>query len=188
MNTDVTAERYAQAIFGIGRDTGKLASFQQNAEDFLRILQSSKALSTALSHPTIERRKRRAIADGVLAKCDYDKDFANFIRLIVERGRMTHYAAIVSSMSALRDEAEGRLRGTAYSAHPLTADQRQRLTAKVRAATGHEVKLKEVVDPSVIGGLRVEIAGKVYDGTVRRELEKMREAILHASEHAQTGR
>lgn len=66
MNSDVTAHRYAEAIFGIGKDTGKLAVFQRNAEDFLSILEKSKDLYTALSHPNIERCQQRKIVDAVL--------------------------------------------------------------------------------------------------------------------------
>lgn len=180
-SSDVTAHRYAEAIFGIGQSTGKLAEFQCNAEDFLGLLEKSKDLSTALSHPNIERRSRRKIVDAVLEKCHYDRVFANFIRLVVERGRASHFANIVSSMVSLRDTAEGRLRGYVYSAQALTPDQKSRLTAKVCQVMGCEVLLSERVDPSLLGGIRVEVDGRVYDSTVRRELEKMREAILSTS-------
>lgn len=184
MNSDVTAHRYAEAIFGIGKDTGKLAVFQRNAEDFLSILEKSKDLYTALSHPNIERCQRRKIVDAVLEKCNYDRVFSNFIRLVVERGRASHFSHIVASMMSLRDAAEGRLRGFVYVAQALTPSQKTRLTTKVCQVMGCEVLLSERIDPSLLGGMRVELDGKVYDSTVRRELEKMREAILNLSAQA----
>ena len=87
-------------------------------------------------------------------------------------------------MMSLRDAAEGRLRGFVYVAQALTPSQKTRLTTKVCQVMGCEVLLSERIDPSLLGGMRVELDGKVYDSTVRRELEKMREAILNSSAQA----
>lgn len=179
MSTDVTAERYAEAIFEIGKSAGKLDIFQSNAEDFLGILKDSKELYTALTHPNIERAQRRRIIDEVLQHCRYDRVYSNFLRLVAERGRMSHYSNIVRSMSEFRDRAAGRLRGIVYSAQPLSSEQCKRLRAKVGQVLGREVVLNERLDASLIGGLRVEIDGKVYDSSVRRELEKMQERMLN---------
>ena len=177
MSSDTTAHKYAEALFGIGRDRGKLGVFQANAEDFLRILEGSRDLMTSLSHPNIRKAQRKAILDGVLSQCSYDLDFGNFLRLVVERGRIAYYPKMVSSFTGLRDEADGRLRGTVYSATPLSPSQRERLRARAQEKLGREVVLEERIDPSIIGGLSLEIDGRVYDGSVRRHLERLRLAM-----------
>ena len=178
MKSDVTAQHYAEALFGIGKSTGKLAVFQSNAEDFLKLLQGSRDLMTSLSHPNIQRGQRRAILDAVLSKCAYDKVFGNFLRLVVERGRAMYFPRMVSLFVGLRDLDDGRVRGTVFSASPLSLVQKNKLKAKIQSVLGHEVARTEVVDSSLIGGLRVEINGRVYDNTVCRQLEKLRESIV----------
>ena len=177
MNLDSTARKYAEALFGIGRSQGKLAVFQSNAEDFQRILSQSKDLLTSLSHPNIRKNQRMAIVNGVLASCTYDPVFSNFVRLVVQRGRIQCFSKIVASFTGLRDEADGRLRGVVYVASPMSAEQRAKLRAKATEKLGHEVILEERIDPSVIGGLRLEVDGRVYDSSVRRHLERLKESM-----------
>ena len=63
------------------------------------------------------------------------------------------------------------------SAVPLTEDQRTRLTAALNQATGKDLEVKVIVDPTVLGGLLTQIGDTVIDGTVRTKLAKLREAL-----------
>ncbi len=177
MSSDSTAQKYAEALYGIGKSSAKLETFQANAEDFLRILQGSKELMTSLSHPNIRRLQRKAIINEVLSQCDYDPVFSNFIRLVVDRSRITHYPKIVSRFIGMREEADGRVHGVVYSATPLSASQKEKLRLKAQSQLGREVILEEKLDESLIGGLRLEINGRVYDSSVKRHLERIRESI-----------
>ncbi|MBR4985013.1 MAG: ATP synthase F1 subunit delta [Proteobacteria bacterium] len=182
MSSNTTAQKYAEALFGIGKSSGKLAVFQANAEDFSKILENAKDLKTALSHPNIRRVQRKAILDGILSGCSYDPVFANFLRLVVDRGRIQYFSKIVASFAKLRDEADGRVRGVVYVAAPMNASQRERLRQKVQQSLGKEVVIEERIDPDIIGGLRLEVDGRVYDSSLQRHLERMREAMLERSE------
>ena len=139
---------------------------------------NTKDLVLALSHPNIRRNQRKAIIDQVLSKCAYEKDFSNFVRLVVERGRISYFPKIVSCFTELRDETDGRVRGVVYVASALTASQRERLRAKIQSKLGREVVLEERIEPEVIGGFRVEIDGHVYDSSVQRHLERLRESMI----------
>ncbi len=180
MKSDSTAQKYAEALFGIGTSQGKLEVFQANAVDFQRILDSSKELMIALSHPNIRKTQRKEVINGVLAGSTYDPLFINFVKLVVDRGRIQYFSKIVHSFVGLRDAAVGRLRGVVYVADPLTAEQHERLRAKAQSKLGCEVVLEERIDPSIIGGLRLEINGRVYDSSVKRHLERLREAMKDA--------
>ncbi|MBQ9394934.1 MAG: ATP synthase F1 subunit delta [Proteobacteria bacterium] len=180
MKSDSTAQKYAEALFGIGTSQGKLEVFQANAVDFQRILDSSKELMIALSHPNIRKTQRKEVINGVLAGSTYDPLFINFVKLVVDRGRIQYFSKIMHSFVGLRDAAVGRLRGVVYVAEPLTADQHDRLRAKAQSKLGCEVVLEERIDPSIIGGLRLEINGRVYDSSVKRHLERLREAMKDA--------
>lgn len=183
MSSNTTALKYAEALFGIGKSSGKLAVFQANAEDFNALLERSKDLKVSLSHPNIRRAQRKAILEGVLSGCTYDPVFSNFLRLVVERGRIQYFSKIVASFSKLRDEADGRVRGVVYVASPMNASQRERLRQKLHERLGKEVLIEERIDPAIIGGLRLEVEGRVYDSSLQRHLERMREVMLERSDH-----
>lgn len=177
MSSDPTAAKYAEALFGIGKSIGKLEIFQANAVDFQCVLQSSKELMIALSHPNIRRAKRKEIISSVLAQTAYDKMFINFVKLVVDRGRIQLFPKIVSAFIGLRDEADGRLRGVVYVASPLTAQQHENLRIKAQNKLGRQVVIEECIDESLIGGFRLEINGRTYDNSVKYHLERLRDAI-----------
>ena len=183
MSSNTTALKYAEALFGIGKSSGKLGVFQSNAEDFAKLLSGSKDLKVALSHPNIRRVQRKAILEGVLKDCPYDPVFSNFLRLVVDRGRIQYFEKIVASFSKLRDEADGRVRGVVYVASPMNASQREKLRRKVQERLGKEVLIEERIDSAIIGGLRLEVEGRVYDSSLQRHLERMREVMLERSDH-----
>jgi F-type H+-transporting ATPase subunit delta len=70
--------------------------------------------------------------------------------------------------------ARGGVPATADTAAPLTQGQQERLTAALSAAAGVVVELKTAVDPGLLGGVRVAMAGRIYDGTVRGRLSGLR--------------
>lgn len=177
MKADMTAQRYAEALFGIGRDTGKLRVFEQNAADFERILKQSRDLRISLSHPNVAKARRGAIIDAVLRTSGYDPVFCNFVRLVVRRGRILYFPSIVASFAGLEDEAAGRMRGCVYAAQPLSEAQKSKLRDKVQHKLGCEVILTERRDESLIGGIRIEIGGRVYDGSVKHALETLEKAM-----------
>lgn len=178
MQSDLSAQRYAEAIFGIGKDTGKLAVFEQNALEFQKLLETSQDLRISLTHPNIGIKQKEAIIGEVLQRCGYDEVFSNFLRLIVKRNRISCYGKIVSNLHVMRDESEGRIRGIVYSATKLKPSQVTALSQKIGGKMGRQVILEERLEPEILGGLRVEINGRVYDSSVRRQLEKLEESIM----------
>ena len=177
MGQESSAQRYAQALFDMARDAGAEARIFENAGDFLRVFEGSPELRTALSHPNIQREDRLRVLDAVLAGSGYDRMFANFLRVLVGRGRFLLYAKIVHSYGIMRDDAAGRIRAQVYAAQPLSASQRAALKAKVESQLGHEIVLQERLEPSILGGFRLEVGGRVYDSSIRRHLERLRDSL-----------
>lgn len=177
MNSDAVAGQYAQAIMGLALDSGKLDLIQANAKNFLEVLEKSKDLSIALSHPNVQRNQRRAIINAVLENSGYERHFVNFTKLLVDRGRIQIFDKIYESMLHQRDVAEGRLRAKVFTAQAMSQKQRDKLKAKVEKEMQCEVVFKEFIEPHLIGGLRLVIGDKVYDSSIRRHLDRLSENI-----------
>ena len=177
MSSESSAQRYATALFEMARDAQKVNIIMQNASDFLSILSRSKELKTALSHPNIQRADRKRIIDGVLKNAGYDPMFSNFLRVVVERGRIVIYPRIVSELEVLSDTSSGRVRANVYVAQSMTASQKAQLKARVESQIGHEVVLQEHIEASIIGGFRLELQGRVFDNSIRRHLERLRDEM-----------
>ena len=139
--------------------------FRQNP-DFIRLL----------SNMSLPRSERTGIADRAL-KGQVHPYVLNFVKLLVERGAVYEFD---SCESAYREsyQADHRIsEAQVTTAKPLTDEQRRRLVEKLRQMTGKEIQLHELTDPSVMGGVLLELDGRRYDNTIRRRLGDIRLAI-----------
>jgi F-type H+-transporting ATPase subunit delta len=99
------------------------------------------------------------------------------LSLLLERDRLTYLSAIVSCYRRLLDEAKGRVEAKVVGASWLDTAMVERLREVLHGISGKEVVLHQETDPRLIGGVVVELGGKIYDGSVRTQLEKMKERI-----------
>ena len=104
----------------------------------------------------------------------------NIISFIVQQGRARELQKIIDSLVELAAQERAKAVAEVRSAVPLNDSQREQLTEAIARATGKQVELKVLVDPTVIGGLLVRVGDQVFDGTVRRRLEMAREHIGRA--------
>ena len=141
------------------------AVFRQNP-DFIRLL----------SNMSIPKTERVQVADQAL-QGQVHPYVLNFVKLLVERGAVYEFD---SCESAYREsyQADHRIsEANVTTAKPLTDEQRRRLIEKLRRMTGKEIQLKETTDPSVLGGVLLEMDGRRYDNTNRHRLIDIRQAI-----------
>ncbi len=97
--------------------------------------------------------------------------------LAVAAGRGRELPAIVDALLSMSATEVGRQVAEVRSAIALTEDQQQRLAASLTAATGHEVDVRVVVDPTVVGGLVVRVGDQVIDGSVRHRMAQLRDSL-----------
>jgi len=175
------ARRYARALLDV-------ATVQKNAEPVrgeLRLAQALLAdnpeLARVLGHPGLPAEKRKAILAGVLAKAQVGELTRRLLGLLLERGLLPLLPEIERLYSQLWNAQRGVVAAEAVSAVDLEPAQAKALEAAIAKATGRGVELTTSVEPAVVGGLLVKMAGRVYDGTVRAQLRALRERLTGAS-------
>jgi F-type H+-transporting ATPase subunit delta len=89
---------------------------------------------------------------------------------------------VLGEFLSVRAEAEGVLRARVVTAQPLSSEERSRLTERLGRSLGMRVKLEESVDPAVLAGVRIEIEGRILDGTLRARLTRLRETLGRSGE------
>jgi F-type H+-transporting ATPase subunit delta len=99
------------------------------------------------------------------------------LSLLLERDRLAHLPGIVSCYRRLLNEAKGRVEAKVVSAAPLESALAERVRAQLRTLSGKDVVMTQEVDGSLLGGMTVELEGKVYDGSIRTQLDKMKQRI-----------
>jgi F-type H+-transporting ATPase subunit delta len=170
------ARRYSTALFQLAREAGQEEQVGREIAQF-HAAYSSSELHAVLTNPAFSVDSRKRILIQVANAQALSVLMTHFLSLLLERDRLGHLPGIVSSYQRLLNQAKGRLEGKLTAASPLEPPHLERLLGTLRGISGKEVVLHQETDPELIGGLRVELEGKVYDGTVSAQLEKMRQRI-----------
>lgn len=167
---------YAEALFAVARAEGTLGEVEDELFRFSQVLQGSDELREALTDPRIPASRRQQIVEDLLGGKASDTTVA-LVSMVVGTGRARDLPDIiaklveVSAAEAQKEVAEVR------SAVPLNDDQRKRLAEALNKATGKQVEVKVIVDPSVMGGIVAQVGDTVIDGSVRSRLEQLKNAF-----------
>jgi F-type H+-transporting ATPase subunit delta len=174
--SDSRIEGYARGLFDIARAEGTIDEVEDELFRFARSYENSDELRNALSDEQIPAAKRQAIIEDLLGG-KVTPTTTQLISMVVGSGRARDLPAIVDKLVARASSAKNLEVAEVRSAIALTADQETRLAAALANATGKQVNLKVVVDPSVLGGLVATVGDTVIDGTVRTRIEQLKSRL-----------
>ena len=174
--SDARVQGYAKALFEVARAEGTLDEVEDELFRFARSYESSDELRTALSDEGIPAAKRQAIIEDLLGG-RATSTTTQLVSMVVGSGRARELPAIIDKLVARASSSKNLAVAEVRSAVPLTDDQQARLKAALANATGSEVNLKIVVDPSVIGGLVATVGDTVIDGSVRTRVDQLKSRL-----------
>ncbi len=173
---DDRTSAYARAMFDVARAEGNLARIGDELYRFARALEGSDELRTALTDPHLPVGKRQQIVEDLLGG-RAEPTTVSLIGMAVGTGRGRELPAIIDSLAEMSAAESGKAVAEVRSPIELSADQRTRLAAAVQQATGKQVEIKVVIDPSVLGGLVTTVGDTVIDGSVRTRLEQLKHSF-----------
>ena len=178
MVTGSLARRYAKALLEIGIKQQNFDALGKELDRAADTLRHSPELRTALENPVFQLEKRKLILDELSRRLALSRTVRNFVMLLADKGRITALPDIARVHRTLIDEHAGRLRATVTSARPLDPMLETRLRTALEKSSGKTVILEKREDPTIVGGLVTQLGDTVYDGSVRTQLQQMREQLL----------
>jgi F-type H+-transporting ATPase subunit delta len=167
---------YAEALFRVLQAEGDLDIVENELYHFGKALESHNDLRTTLADQSIPPAKREEILQQLLGG-KATPHTVGLLTFIVAQGRARQLPQILEELSDLAAEARSSVVAEVRSAVSLDEKQREELAAALTKATGKNVEVKVVVDPSVIGGIVAKIGDTVIDGTVRHRFEELKEQV-----------
>lgn len=170
------SRRYAKALFELALEGHREDEIDQEIERFITAY-STSPLPTVLNNPAFPLAERKNIVAEVSRGLQLSPLAVHFLSLLLERDRLIYLSSIASRYRRLLDEKKGRVEALFIAPNPLETAMLDRMREALSKVSGKEVVLKEESDPGLIGGLVIQLEGKVYDGSVRTQLEKMKERI-----------
>lgn len=170
------SEIYGKSMYTLAVGEGLEEEICREAEQVRALFRENPDYVRLLSEPSIHREERLGLLDQAFSG-QIHPYLLNFLKLLTERELVGEFGACCRVMKQLYNRDHGIAEAVVTAAVPLTDDQRARLLDKLTAYSGRRVELREKVDPSVLGGLRVEIDGRLLDGTVQTRLADLRSKV-----------
>jgi len=172
------AKRYAKGLFAVGEKNGKYRSYLEELEGVLSVFDKEQRLKKALMLPLLEVQKRKELLSDVMRALGVSPSVSSLFNILVENNRMGYLPVIRDVYQELVDDKEGRVRGTLWAAYPLEETSRNRIAEVLKDKFNKEVTLETLEDKSLIGGVKVVIKGTIIDGSVKKQIETLKENIL----------
>lgn len=174
--SDARIDGYAKALFEVAAAEGTIDEVEDELFRFARSFESSDALRTALTDEQIPIAKRQAIIEDLLGG-KATTTTVQLVSMVVGAGRGRDLPAIIDLLVARASSSKNLEVAEVRSAVALTDDQQARLAAALTNATGKQLNLKVVVDPSVLGGIVATVGDTVIDGSVRTRIDQLKSRL-----------
>jgi len=166
------ARRYAKALFALAQEGGALEP-TATATARVAAVALDPSVAPVLRSPLLSTPQRQELAATIARELTLSDLMTRFVQLLADHQRLADLPAIHQRFEELLDQAMGRVRISIRSATALVAEQQAELLATFAKITGKQVIPTIVIDSSLLGGVVVEAEGKVYDGSVRTQLDRL---------------
>ena len=168
------AKRYARAVFELAQQEGTVDEWARRIAK-VRELFGDPEVAAVLSNPTIAIREREALV--ATAPKLFDEEATNLARLLIESGRVDEAPEVDEEFQRLADDAAGRVRATVTTAVELLSEDRERVARELSKRLDKDVKLSVVVDPRILGGMKLQYGDRIVDASVATRLEQLRRRL-----------
>lgn len=177
MSLQAIARRYASALADVVLERGEALEVQSELVAWERIIQSSPNLVEVFRNPTIALDQKRAVLNKLIERAKPRETTVNFLKVLLQNQRLTELGEINRRLAEVLDERAGMVAATVSTARAVAENSRQALQAKLAKMTGKKVRVDFATDPELLGGIVTRIGSTVYDGSVRNQLQQIKEKM-----------
>ncbi|HZR27547.1 MAG TPA: ATP synthase F1 subunit delta [Terriglobales bacterium] len=168
------ARALADAVFDQKLDALKIAA---GLRDIEALLVSSAELRIVWENPSVSPEQKRAVLDAIAAKAKLPTVLRNFMAVLIDHRRIEQLGEMAGEFEAEINERLGLAEAEVTSARELGANERKQLEKKVAEVVGKTIKARYITDANVLGGAVIRVGSTIYDGSVRGQLQKLRETL-----------
>ena len=177
LSREEVAARYGAAMFGYAKDMKVLDSVQEELQALKEAVNENPTIIRVLSNPILNSIEKKKILSEI--EKDFSNEVQSFLNLLLDYDRFSDLVEIINCYNDLYDQEKSIAAGVATTAVKLDEDQLKRLGDSY-ASKYHlkSLRLKNQVDPSIIGGVILQVKDRVIDGSVKNKLKKIRAQLV----------
>lgn len=172
----IVAKRYARALLETAREAGQVAPIGDDLKAAVSAIADNVDFGRLLSHPNVDLKTKLQLLEQAFQGKVADSVLRT-LQLIVERGRAAILGDLVTEYWNIANEALGQAEAVVTTPVPLTEKEAEEIRDRFGKLTGKTIKIENVVDPHILGGVRVRIGDRLYDGSLSGKLERLRKEL-----------
>lgn len=172
------ARRYARALADYAFSRREQDAVRSELQALAEAFRQTPLLESVFANPIIPRAQKERLLHALIERADVGRTTAAFLHLLLKNYRLHHLEAIARAFAEEVDRRLGILTVEVRVARPLREEERRDLHRQLERMTGKIVRLREVVDDRVLGGVRVRLDSVVYDGSVESRLQTLRRQLM----------
>lgn len=172
--------RYARALIQLAGETSQVEAFGDSLQKLAAIFRSSPQLLHALANDLLDYNQRIAAMDEIASTAAYPQLLKNFLCLLVKKERAGLLPEVVREYQRFQDEILGIVRVTVETPQAPDAELIARVEKLLTGRLRKKVLARGEARPEILGGLILKVGHMVYDGSVRRDLERIREKMMRS--------
>jgi F-type H+-transporting ATPase subunit delta len=171
------ADRYAAALADVAVEKNRADQIRQELAEFIALLHESPQLGVLLGNPAVPRASKHGVLEALVARLGAGRTLRNFLFVVLDRERIELLREIQQAFDAQLDERQGITRASVTSARELDDSEKAQLRGALEHISGRRVEAQYQLDPALIAGTVVRVGSTIYDGSIRTQLERLREKL-----------
>jgi F-type H+-transporting ATPase subunit delta len=168
------ARAFADVVFARRLE---MAAVLRELRALVEILDSNPDLRRVWENPSIPAAQKRSLLDAIVAREKISKEVRNFAAVLIDHHRMVQLPEITRQLETELNQRLGMAEADVVSARELSDEERRALEGRIEGLTGKKVRAHYATDRGILGGAIVKLGSTIYDGSVRGQLERMKEQL-----------
>ena len=171
------ANRYAQALFQLALEKQVVAEVNVDLEELVKVIETTPELVSLLTTPKFSIERKKQIVAEVFASAN--PIVVNTLDLLIDKKRVDEVGNLAQSFKQLAAEAQGSAQATVFSTRALSDTEKDEISSSFGKLVGKEkLTITNVIEPSILGGVRVQIGNYIFDNTVASKLESLKRTLV----------
>lgn len=173
---ELVASRYSTALFEAGKELDKVDIFYKELKVLEEVLENEEEFFQVLGHPKISKREKKELTEEIFGD-KISQELKNFLFILIDKNRQGNFLEIVKIYEELYLDYKGIVKVLATTAIPMEEDAKTRLSKVLGEKLNKKVEITNEIDELTIGGIKLEMEGKLIDGTIQGKLDSMARAL-----------
>jgi F-type H+-transporting ATPase subunit delta len=178
LSVQAVARRYASALADVVVAHGEAREVQAELSTWEQMMQDNAQLLEVFRNPTIPYEQKQGVVRTLIERTRVRPTTANFLQVLLQNHRLTDLRDINHFFAQELDRRSGTVSAEITTARPVPAEEQEALRARLAELTRSNMRIQFAIDEEIIGGVVTRIGSTVYDGSVRNQLQQIKERMM----------